>query len=110
MKLNYALSTFTFLLLSCRLIDTLDKRKEIDICGSGNFYQRVEKVSFDELDRIKNLNGKFVEIEGFLHANFEDNALYPSKISHSMDAIWLNSKLPDSLLDKVNGKKVKVIG
>jgi hypothetical protein len=94
-------------IFSCR---ALEKEKEIDICGSNNFYQRVEKVSLDDIDRIKKLDGKFVEVEGFLHANFEDLALYPSKHSHSLDAIWLNSKLPDSLLDKVNAKKVKIIG
>jgi hypothetical protein len=105
MKVFFLIMVLTF--FSCR---AFQKKQEVDICGSSNFYQKVEKVTFDDAHQIKKLNGKFVEIEGFLHANFEDNALYPSKSSHSMDALWLNSKLPDSLLNLVNGKKVKVIG
>jgi hypothetical protein len=93
---------------SCR---SLQKGHEIDICGSSNFYQTVEKVSFDNIDHIKKLNGKFIEIEGFFYANFEDVALYPSRSSKSTgDALWLNLLMSDSLADKLTKKKVKVIG
>lgn len=106
MKIFYLIMALTF--FSCR---ALQKKQEIDLCGGSSFYQKVEKVSFDDIDHIKELNGKFVEIEGFFYANFEDVALYPSRSSHSTaEALWLNLVLPDSLLDKVNKKKVDVIG
>jgi hypothetical protein len=87
------------------------KEQEVDLCGSNKFYQKIEKVSFDDVEHIKKVNGRFVEIEGFFYYNFEDVALYPTKSSNSTaDALWLNLKLPDTLLDKLSKKKVRVIG
>ncbi len=106
MKVFYLIMVLTF--FSCR---ALQKKQDIALCDSSNFHQSVENVSFGDIDHIKKLNGKFVEIEGFFYANFEDVALYPSRSSHSTaEALWLNLILPDSLLDKVNKKKVNVIG
>ena len=87
------------------------KEKEVDLCGLNKFYQRIEKVSFDDIDQIKKFNRRFVEIEGFFYSSFEDVALYPTKSSNSTaDALWLNLKVPDSSLDKLRKKKVRVIG
>ena len=89
----------------------LQKEKEIDTCVSNNFYQKVEKVSFENIDQIKKFNGRFVEIEGIFYNNFEDVALYPPRSSNSIaDALWLNIIVPHSLLDKLNKKKVRVVG
>ena len=89
----------------------MQKGKEIDMCDVNNFYQTVEKISFDDIDRIKQLNGKFINIEGFFYGNFEDVALYPSSSSNSSaKALWLNLKIPDSLINKLTKKKVRAIG
>lgn len=106
MKVFFLILLLTF--FSCR---SLQKEDAVDICGSSNFYQTVEKVSFDDIDRIKKLNGKFIEIEGVFYANFEDVALYPSRSSKSTaDALWLNLVLSDSLADSLTNKNVRAIG
>ena len=106
MKIFYLAIVLTF--ISCK---DSQKKQAIVFCDSSNFHQPVERVSFDDIDHIKTLNGKFIEIEGFFYANFEDVALYPSRSSHSTaKALWLNLTLPDSSLYKADKKKVAVIG
>jgi hypothetical protein len=87
------------------------KLEEPDLCGTNNFYQKVERVSFDHLNRMRTLDGKFVEIEGTFYANFEDVALYPfNSTSSASRAIWINFANNDSLFNLLNKKHVQVVG
>jgi hypothetical protein len=86
----------------------------INLCFWDTFNKKVETISLADIKQIEKLNGKFVLIEGYLHQNFEDAALYPSESSDSQEAIWLN--LTDRLsgyqkeLQTINYRKVAVIG
>lgn len=102
---------YLVIVLTCFSCQSLQKKVYFDICRNSNFYQTVEKVSIDDIDRIKKLNGKFVEIEGYFYENFEDVALYPNWPSYtSAGALWLNLVVSDSLADKLSKTKVRVIG
>ena len=74
----------------------------------------IIKVSLKESKRIKSLDGKFVQVEGYYRDNFEDVALYPSRNADSRKALWLEIKIPDSIpvtrLDSLREKKILVIG
>lgn len=80
--------------------------------GSGSTV--VTKVSLREIKKIKSLDGKYVQIEGYYRDNFEDVALYPSRTADSHKALWLDMKIPDSIpitrIDSLREKKVLVIG
>jgi hypothetical protein len=85
-----------------------------DVCSRGNFSVEAEKVALTDSFRIKELHGRFVEIEGILHYNFEDVALYPSKHSDVIKAMWLNLIIPDKVsemkIKRMDGVKVVLIG
>ena len=103
---------FASVLFSC---NSLQKQRSADIeCFDSNFYQKIQKVSLNDVEGIKRMNGKFIEVEGIFRYGFEDVALYPSRPTDPAKAIWINFKisevLSDSLLFGLNEKKVKVIG
>ncbi|NML23340.1 hypothetical protein HHL16_20845 [Pseudoflavitalea sp. G-6-1-2] len=73
----------------------------------------VEIVSLKDVERIKNLDGKWVQLEGYLHTNFEDVAIYPAQHAPSKEAIWLGCEfgnIPSQKLDSLHDKKVQIIG
>lgn len=90
------------------------KKTKDNLCFANNFSQHVEKVSLKDADKIKDLNGKFIQIEGYFSYEFENVALYPYKWSEPTKALWLN--FSDSVvknqkeLDTMNYKEVIVIG
>ena len=96
----------SFFLLSCgvRPRDPL-----VVICKKANFSGIVHNVSFNDIDRIKDFDGQFVEIEGFFTYDFEDVALYSVKGSRR-PGLWLEFTFADSNLEKLKYKYVKVIG
>jgi len=108
MRIIYILLAFSF--FSCR---TGQKEKGIEIGSRDNFFQKVEKVSLSDTSRIKELNGKFVEVGGFFYYNFEDVALYPSRPSDSDGALWLDFSLPGTTprqLENLSSRKVVMTG
>jgi hypothetical protein len=98
-------------LFSCKGTQT---EKIPDICFADNFNQKVEWVSLKNVEDIKRLDGKFIQLDGILHYEFEDVALYPSKYSDITEAIWLDLRIPDTIpksqLEKLNNRKITVIG
>lgn len=90
------------------------KKTKDNLCFANNFSQHVEKVSLKDAGKIKDLNGKFIQIEGYFSHEFENVALYPYKWSEPTKALWLN--FSDSVvknqkeLDTMNYKEVIVIG
>lgn len=85
-----------------------------DVCPGKDLAQPVLPVSLKEKDRIKELNGSFISVEGIFRYSFEDVAIYPSENAESKGALWLNLKIPDSIprerLEKMMGKKVSLTG
>lgn len=102
---------FTMILSNCGNLST---RQPIEIGVREQISGRTEKVSLNDKSMLEKSNGKFVEVEGIFRFNFEDVALYPSKRSRSINAIWLNlevlNSIPDSLFNELRDKKVTVIG
>lgn len=84
------------------------------LCIDTVAMHNVSKLSSEELYTSKEVDGRTVSIEGFFSYNFEDIALYPNKSNPDQKGIWLvfdNKMLQhDSLLTKLNGKKVTVTG
>lgn len=104
-----------FLVLISIGCQTMNKDIKPELCFSGFFYQEIREVKIDDISKIKQLNGKFVQIQGTLHYSFEDVAIYPIGSNNSSEgAFWLNFRLPDdtsiAYLRELNGKKVKLIG
>jgi hypothetical protein len=81
----------------------------VELCHKNFLPPKVEQVSFRNIIVGKDLNGKFIEIEGFFAYSFEDVAIYPETSGHD-PGIWLNLKFGDSSLSKLTNKKVSVIG
>ena len=110
MKTCYTI-VFALLLFGC---NSLQKQKTPALlCFDNNFHQKVEKTLLN-VEEIKKLNGKFVEVEGVFRYNFEDVALYPSESSELSEAIWINltlpQNIPDSLIRSFDDKRVLIIG
>ncbi len=105
------LTVLFFATLSCNV---LQKDDVIDFCYSGKFYQKVEAVPINDLDKIKKLNGKFIQISGILHYSFEDVAVYPIGSKKAEEAMWLDLQVPTEVsevdLERVDGQKVSIIG
>lgn len=84
------------------------------LCIDTVAMHNVSKLSSEELYTSKEVNGRTVSIEGFFSYNFEDIALYPNRSNLDSKGVWLafDDKLlqSDSLLRKLNGKKVSIIG
>ena len=68
-------------------------------------------ISFHQLYTLKDLHRKTVTVEGFFSYSFEDVALYPRPGSGGEGA-WLSfkSRISDSLLRGLHGKKIAVTG
>lgn len=102
---------FVVVLFSC---NHQSKKIKNNLCFANNFSQHIEKVSIKNMERIKELNGQFIEVDGILHHYFEDGALYPSKHADTKDALWVKLKMPatvsDSLLQTLSEKQVTLIG
>jgi hypothetical protein len=111
MKSNFILAAFILAMASCKSI----KDKSLSqICYDRGFYQVVEKVSLRDTQKIKQLEGKFIEVEGLFRYVFEDVALYPSKTAEPPEAMWVNIIVPDAAsdkqLDELNERNVVIIG
>lgn len=87
------------LIASCNLRESASEDNDtINIfCNKSDSIPKIEKVSLDEKDMLKKLDGKLVQITGVFHYDFEDLALYPSKNSSSRNALWLNYFAADSI-------------
>jgi hypothetical protein len=102
---------FIIIIFSC---NHLTQRTKSDLCFSSDFSKQVEKVSLNDTGRIRKLNGRFIQIEGYLTYEFENVALYPIKWSESTKALWLN--FSDTIIKNredlmtINYKAVAVIG
>ena len=80
-------------------------------CEDDKLTENITEISFNQLYRSTNLDGKTVTLEGRFSYNFEDIALYPS-FGSGQEGVWLKftSDVPDSLLKRTNGKKIAVTG
>jgi hypothetical protein len=99
------------LFLSCTNVSRDVKQ---NLCFLDKFSQKIEKISLKEIDKIKKLNGQFIQVEGYLTYEFENVALYPYKWSESDKSLWLNFsdnifKNEEELIT-INYKEVTVIG
>lgn len=104
---------FYILALQVSCVGNRDK----DVIEIGNRPEQensVKKIALKDKTLLINANGKLIETEGVFRYNFEDVAVYPSKRSSFPEAIWLKlpsvSYLSDSILNRLNGKKIAVIG
>lgn len=108
MKLLYILLVVA--ILGCNSL----KSNAPDLCVKVDNAEETEQVSIENVERIMELNGSYVKVEGVLHYNFEDVALYPTMNADPKRAIWLNLIIPESIpdieLEKLNGIAVTVIG
>lgn len=97
--------------LSCNV---LQKDNVIDFCYSGNFYQKVETIPINDLDKIKKCNGKFIQVSGILHYSFEDVAIYPIGSKNAEEAMWLDLQVPIEVsevdLERADGQQINIIG
>lgn len=111
MKYCYLVSFFLILLFSCKWSA---QRNLGQICFDSGFNQPLENLSLMNIDQIKRLEGRFVEIDGIFHYRFEDVGLYPSKTAKVSAAMWVNLEIPDSVpsidLRRLDQKKVSIIG
>lgn len=84
------------------------------LCLDNTTIHSVPRLSFKDLYTSKEVDGKTVSLAGFFSYNFEDIALYPNRSNLDQKGVWLvfDDKLlqNDSLLTKLNGKMVTVIG
>lgn len=99
---------FITLLYSC----STQKKSKLVLCFEDIKTSNAINMSFKDLYNSKEIEGKKINIEGFFAFNFEDIALYPGNFKQK--AIWLdlNDKFVqnDTLLSKINGKKITVTG
>ncbi len=102
---------FLSIFFSC---NQFHKATRDNFCFADNFSQKVEKVSLNDISKIKSLDGVFVQIDGFLTYEFENVALYPYKWAESKSALWLNFSnsmfKSEKQLDSMNRKEIIVIG
>lgn len=101
---------FVALFVACNA----QKSNVSDLCLDRTGTNKAPKLSSSELYTSKELDGKTVSIEGYFSYNMEDIALYPNKSNPEQKGVWLvfDDKLLqyDSLLVKLNGKKIVVTG
>jgi len=87
------------------------QRDKITVCTDTADLQKIPQMSFGELRNSKKVDGKTVSMKGVFSYNFEDVALYPNQFD---EGIWLSGSAlageSDSLLKKLNGKIILVIG
>lgn len=90
------------------------RSKIVLLCKNSLDVNNIPKISFNELYTSNGLDRKIINIEGRFSYNFEDIALYPIKHSLNQKGIWLsfdeNLLRNDTLLVKLNGQKIVVIG
>lgn len=105
---NYLLFAVTFMLIGCS-----PPKKPIIAWCLENKIPNETKVSFKELVKSKDFDGKTISIEGYFSFNFEDIALY-DKQKPKYKGIWLNFYTEllrnDSILRKLNGKRIIITG
>jgi len=72
------------------------------------------KIELANHSKIKNLDGKFVKVEGLYFASFEMSGLFLSKETNTSTGLWINFNFPQITQDSINkllsAKKVSVIG
>ena len=102
---------FLFVAYSCN--NHLQRGQE-NLCVMNKLSQPVEKVSLNDTFAIKQLNDKFIQIEGYFSYEFENVAVYPTKWSETSSALWLNFSdniaINNDGLNALNQKKVVLIG
>ncbi len=89
------------------------KTRTTIVCTDKEKIQSAIEISFDDLYASKKMDGKIVTLEGFFAYNFEDIALYPSRTNLELKEVWLdfdNNLFQDSVLKKIDRKKIKIIG
>ncbi|MBN8666404.1 MAG: hypothetical protein J0M30_02805 [Chitinophagales bacterium] len=109
--MRYALFIIILCLFACRVGKENEK---IQICIKIVSDEVSTKTSFDEIYLGSAMDGRIISIDGFFSFGFEDIALYPEKDDHSKKGLWLifNREVmaKDSLLKKLNGRKVNITG
>lgn len=99
-------------LLNCGSLNKQESPEKL--CFDSDFHQKTDKVSLDNPENIKQLDGRFVQVEGRFHYDFEDVAIYPLSSSNATEALWVNLTIPesisDSLIKKFDGRKVVLTG
>lgn len=110
-NVKYLYFIIAIFLLSCEISK---KDKIPDVCFDDTKSVEIEKITFNDLYNLKDLNGKVVEIQGVFHYFFEDVAVYKTKSSHSENALWIHfiDKIAEveNILSKMNKKKVTIRG
>ena len=105
----YLLFVLTVIILSCNSQNKLN----ILWCKENDSTIKKHNMSFRELYKLKDLQGKTIMITGYFSYNFEDVALYPDTKA-DQEGIWLNFShellKSDSLLKKINKKKIAITG
>jgi hypothetical protein len=90
-----------------------NKPKMYALCTDTKSIQSATEIAFEELYSSKAMDGKVVSLDGFFSYNFEDIALYPSRTDYERGGIWIDfddNIFQDSLLKKINAKKIKITG
>jgi len=110
MKLNFV---FIFLILLCFSCKNKIPGKRAEACNLTLITQKTEKVSLTDLSRIKSLDGKLVEIEGYYRCGFEETALCPDKKADAVLSLWIDKLIVSSeeyVCESFNEKKVILTG
>lgn len=101
--------TLFFFIASCN-----DDKDEFANSCRKEYGLPINKVSLDNPDKIKEHEGKFIEVQGVFRYNFEDVAIYFSRRAYSDKALWLNfSKSLEEFSvtkQKMNERTVTLVG
>jgi len=75
-------------------------------------YKYIPESSWEMLNDLPEYHGDTVLLTRFLHYNFEDVALYRTKNSETVEALWLSSieRRLTKRLDSFYSSEVKVLG
>lgn len=106
------LTTLCLLLLfACHSAQDSSK---LAVCSANAALIKATPLSFELLNTVDANSDEYFEIEGYLHFNFEDVALYPGKYATSEEALWLDFDsafdATHPRLEQLNGEKVRVTG
>lgn len=124
-RISFLSIVFLLLMIGC------SNNKMHDIYSNNESKQVSEKLGLNQLLKNPDLyNKKIIEVTGIYKTDFEESAIYASKISYwgkkTKKALWvvfnneyyplIDSKTGINLLDsyqtieKINGKKIKIKG
>ena len=107
--MKFSLVFLVVLFFGCRTVTRTVV--EADCPLLKGFPRKITALPFPSLEEIKAYNGSFIAVEGYFAYSFEDIALYPKKVNHTgAYALWLDTVGPDSLYDKLKGKRVQAVG